>query len=232
MEGLVSIIIPTYNRYDHLVHAIRSCLHQTYPHIEVIVVNDASTDPRYLDGSLDHFHRTTILHLPINQRKKYGTLAAQGMTRQEGMFIARGEWIAFLDDDDWFHPEKIEKQLNALKDTPYLLCSANMTRIHHTVPPTSDTMSIQAVGPYFTRGSLPSVLSPELVQKINYVNNSTVLIHRSVVERTGSFRAVPYEDWDYWKRTGESVLYLDEPLVNYTVSTAYERKKDYVYPVL
>ena len=105
---LVSVIIPTYNRYDHLVHAIKSCLNQTYPNIEVIVINDASTDPRYLDGSLDRFPRTTIIHLPINQRIKYGTPAAQGMTRQEGLLVARGEWIAFLDDDDWFHPEKVE----------------------------------------------------------------------------------------------------------------------------
>ncbi len=232
MPPLVSIIIPTYNRYDHLIHAIRSCLNQTYSNTEIIVVNDASTDPRYMDGSLDHFPRTTVLHLPVNQRQKYGTSAAQGMTRQEGILVARGEWIAFLDDDDWFQVEKIEKQMTALTGTPYLFCCTNMTRIHHDKPPTSDSLSFQSVGSYFSTGSLPRVLSPELIQQTNYVNNSSVLIHRSVIERTGPFRAVPYEDWDYWKRTGLPALYLDEPLVNYTVSTAYHHQKEYVYPVL
>jgi glycosyltransferase involved in cell wall biosynthesis len=231
-HGLVSVILPTYNRYEHLLHALRSCLNQTYPHIEVIVVDDASTDPRYRDGSLDRFPRTTVLHLPVNQRQKYGTPAAQGMTRQEGLLVAQGEWIAFLDDDDWFEPNKIERQLEAMTEMGFLFCSTNMTRIHHTAPPTPDTLSIQPVGPYFPFHSLPPVLTPERIQQTNYVNNSSVLLHRSIVERTGAFHAVPYEDWDYWKRTGESVLYLDEPLVNYTVSTAYERKKDYVYPVL
>ena len=48
-----------------------------------------------------------------------------------------------------------------------------MNRVHHTVPPTPDTLSIQITGPYFSSGSLPSVLSPELIQHTNYVNNST-----------------------------------------------------------
>ena len=250
VPDLVSVIIPTFNRYEHLHHAIRSCLDQTYPHVEVIVINDASTDTRYTDGSLDHFPRTTVLHLPINQRQKYGTLAAQGMTRQEGLLIARGEWIAFLDDDDWFYPEKIERQLGALKAThgeqetqeaqqaqeaqakqKKWFCSTNMMRIHHTAPPTPTTLSVQPIGPYFA-DALPPVLSPELIQQTNYVNNSSVLLHRSLIQKTGAFRAVPYEDWDYWKRTGEPVLYLEEPLVYYTVSTAYERPKNYFYPVL
>lgn len=242
VPGLVSVIIPTYNRYEHLLHAIRSCLNQTYSLIEVIVIDDASTDPRYWDGTLHQFPQTTVIRLPVNQRQKYGTPAAQGMTRQEGLLIAQGEWIAFLDDDDWFYPKKIERQLEALRASPslspsispskLLFCSTNMTRIHHTAPPTPTTLSVTPVGPYFAHGSLPNILTPELIQKTNYVNNSSVLLHRSIVQKTGPFHAVPYEDWDYWKRTGESVLYLDEPLVNYTVSTAYERKKDYIYPVL
>jgi glycosyltransferase involved in cell wall biosynthesis len=233
IPGLVSVILPTYNRYEHLLHAIRSCLNQTYPFVEVIIIDDASTDPRYRDGTLHRFPQTTVIHLPVNQRQKYGTLAAQGMTRQEGLLIARGEWIAFLDDDDWFHSEKIEHQLEALRSfPPHLFCSTNMTRIHHTAPPTPTTLSFTEVGPYFAINSLPSILTPELIQKTNYVNNSSVILHQSIVKKTGAFRAVPYEDWDYWKRTGEPVLYLDEPLVNYTVSTDYERKKDYMYPVL
>ena len=240
IPDLVSVILPSYNRYEHLFHAIRSCLDQTYPHMEVIVIDDASTDPRYRDGTLHRFPHTTVIHLPMNQRQKYGTLAAQGMTRQEGLLLARGEWIAFLDDDDWFYPKKIEWQLKAMRvlssaqsaQSKFLFCSTNMTRMHHTAPPTPTTLSVTPTGPYFARDSLPTILTPELIQKTNYINNSSVLLHRSIVKKTGAFQAVPYEDWDYWKRTGEPVLYLDEPLVNYTVSTAYERKKDYVYPVL
>lgn len=233
VKDLVSVILPSYNRYDHLVHAIKSCLCQTYPHVEIIVIDDASTDPRYIDGSLEKFPRTTIVRLPVNQRKKYNTLAAQGMTRQEGIELARGEWIAFLDDDDWFHSTKLEKQLAALKSHSLHFCSTNMFRVHHLTPPTPTQIHYREDGPYFYPGSLPLHFSKELIQGRNYINNSSVLLHRSVIDKTGSFEPIPYEDWEYWKRamkvTNELVLYLEEPLVYYTISTEYERQKDYIY---
>lgn len=226
--GLISVILPTYNRYEFVREAIESCLNQTYPHVEVIVVDDASTDPRYTDGSLERYPRTTLLRLPVNQRQKYGVEAAQGMTRQEGVQLARGEWVAFLDDDDRWVPEKLERQIQALSNTPScLFSSTNMTRIHRLTY-TQD----RPTGPYFQKGSLPMLFTLPLISHTNYINNSTVLLHRSIIDRVGPFRPVIYEDWDYWKRALEhtSCLYLDEELTHYTVSAEPSlHRKNYVY---
>jgi teichuronic acid biosynthesis glycosyltransferase TuaG len=232
INGLISVILPTYNRYEFLLHAIRSCLNQTYPHVEVIVVDDASTDPRYKDGSLEKFPRTTIVHLPINQKKKYNIDAAQGMTRQEGLLIARGEWIAFLDDDDFFYPTKLEEQLAAMTKKQIGFCSSNMQRVHHRGI-TVDATDMEFRGLYFQPNALPEVLTKSVIKDTNYINNSTVIIHREFVQLVGPFRAIPYEDWDYWKRALEytDCLYLNKPLTYYTVSADPAiRSKNYRYP--
>lgn len=232
IKGLVSVIIPTYNRYEFLLHAIRSCLNQTYPNVEVIVVDDASTDPRYLDGPLEKFPKTTIVRLPINQRKKYNTLAAQGMTRQEGLWIAKGEWIAFLDDDDFFYPTKLEDQILAMNQHERQFCSANMERVHHSSI-TTEILQMESRGLYFDNHVLPTYLTKEIIHHTNYINNSTVILHRSLIQKVGGFRPVPWEDWDYWKRVLEytDCLYLDKPLTYYTVSADPSiRSKDYRYP--
>jgi len=70
IQGLVSVIIPTYNRYELLNHSIRSVLSNTYKHVEIIVINDCSTDQRYYSGELEKYEKTTILHLPVNMRMK------------------------------------------------------------------------------------------------------------------------------------------------------------------
>ncbi len=233
IKGLVSIILPTYNRYEFLLHAIRSCLAQTYPHVEVIVVDDASTDPRYTDGSLDAFPKTTIVRLPMNQRKKYNVEAAQGMTRQEGILLARGEWIAFLDDDDFFYPTKLEEQLAAMNtNPPSLFCSTNMNRVHHHGI-TKDETDMESQGLYFPLNTLPPFFTSDIIHYTNYINNSTVVIHRDIIDKVGSFHPIPYEDWDYWKRALKYThcLYLQKPLVYYTVSAdPVIRSKNYRYP--
>jgi glycosyltransferase involved in cell wall biosynthesis len=133
IEGLVSIIIPTYNRYQPLLKAIESVNAQTYPHIEIIVINDCSTQPEYTNGHLETIQNVRVVHLPVNQRKVYNVLATQGKTREEGMKIARGEWIAFLDDDDYWYPDKLSTQLQHLKENPKIkMCSSNMECGHGT----------------------------------------------------------------------------------------------------
>jgi len=70
IQGLVSVIIPTYNRYELLNHSIRSVLANTYKNVEVVVINDCSTDQRYYSGDLEKYEKTTVIHLPVNMRMK------------------------------------------------------------------------------------------------------------------------------------------------------------------
>ena len=99
---LVSIIIPCYNAEKYLNQAVDSALAQTYPHCEVIVIDDGSTD-----GSLEilkKYHQLIRWETGPNQ----GGCAA----RNRGLEIANGEWIQFLDADDMLHPEKIATHLS------------------------------------------------------------------------------------------------------------------------
>ena len=131
ITNLVSVIIPTYNRYELLCNSIRSVINQTYPNIEIIVVNDCSTDQRYYNGTLENFDKTKVIHLEVNQKIKYNALSAQGMVRQVGIENSSGEWIAFLDDDDFFIQDKLNIQINEMKRQKYLFSSTNMFIVDH-----------------------------------------------------------------------------------------------------
>ncbi len=219
MTDLVSIIIPTYNRYELLNHSIKSCLNQTYKNIEIIVINDCSTDKRYYTGELEKYEKTTIIHLPVNMREKHNSLSAQGLTRQEGIKIAKGEWIAFLDDDDFYLPNKLSIQIDYMKKKNLLFSSGNMYIINHKSI-SNEKLEFDIIRPYFNRGYVPSILTLEIIEKDNFINNSTVVLHKSIVEKAGEFKAVKYEDWDYWKRAliYTNCYYIDIPLINYTMT--------------
>lgn len=98
---LVSIVIPCYNDERFIGEAIRSALGQTYPSIEVIVIDDGSTD-----GSLE-----VIRSLRDCVRWETGPNRGGSAARNRGLALARGELIQFLDADDLLHPEKLERQV-------------------------------------------------------------------------------------------------------------------------
>jgi glycosyltransferase involved in cell wall biosynthesis len=215
--GLVSIIIPTYNRYELLHHAIRSVLANTYKNIEIIVINDCSTDIRYYSGELEKYEKTKIIHLPVNQRIESGTQSAQGLTKNYGIKEASGEWLAFLDDDDFYNTIKLELQLKFMEQNKCLFSSSNMYLINHKSV-SIDKLDISIIKLYFEKGSIPNVLTKEIIERNNFINNSSVVIHRSIVEKTGLFKAIKHEDYDYWKRALKytDCYYIDIPLFNYT----------------
>lgn len=107
MEELVSVIIPAYNRASTITRAIDSVLNQTYKNFEIIIVDDGSLDnTKQLVESIKDKRMVYIKH-PLNE----GGSAA----RNTGIKVAKGQYIAFLDSDDEWLPEKIEKQLNLFR---------------------------------------------------------------------------------------------------------------------
>ena len=217
---LISVIIPTYNRYENLHQSIRSVLDGTYKNIEIIVVNDKSTDIRYYDGSLEKYSSSNVkvIHLDENMRQKYQTTSAQGATRQIGVEIAKGEYIAFLDDDDFYLPNKLEIQLKEMMKNNKLFSTTNMLKVKHKSID-KDKLDIDIISPYHTQ-VLPSVFTFELINQTNYINTSTTLIHRSLIEKAGKMEPIKYEDWVYWLKIlkHSDCLYIPEPLVYYTVN--------------
>lgn len=119
--ALISVIIPTRNRRELLLRAIDSVLRQTHGELEIIVVDDASDDGTQ-SAVLDlHEERVQYVRLPERQ----GACAA----RNRGVDMARGEFIAFQDSDDVFHPDKLEKQLAYLMETGADVVACAMNRI-------------------------------------------------------------------------------------------------------
>jgi len=218
-EKRVSVIIPSYNRYDLLHHSVQSVIDGTHKNIEIIIVNDCSTDPRYYDGSLEKMERTKVVHLPQNSRNKYKLAAAQGAVRQAGVECATGDFVAFLDDDDFFLPNKIEAQLAAMARHDVEFSCTNAWNIEHDSA--SAELSFKVKGEYY-KFKMPELFERDFIEAHNLICTSSVIMSRALIARVGPMRAEIYEDWKFWLRALEQTthcLYLDEPLVLYSLNT-------------
>jgi len=105
-DTLISIIIPTYNRVDLISKAIESVFKQTYQNFEIIVVDDGSTD-----GTKEYMESVNYKKIKYIRIKNSGVSIA----RNKGIELSSGEYVAFLDSDDYWIPEKLEKQLLLFK---------------------------------------------------------------------------------------------------------------------
>lgn len=215
------MIIPTFNRIDGVHTAVKSVTEQTYPHIEIIVVDDGSTDPRAanLQTTLAEVVGTRcpfkFIRLPENLRKIYNKRHSdppcQGLVRNRGIEVAEGMWVAFLDDDDaYIDNHKLEKQLHAMHTRRIPFCVTNMTygyALHQQTP-------------------LPLILKKKDIMKQNFIPMSTTIVRKDLLERVGMHRHVHAEDWDLWLRVMDHTdcIYLRDVTVLYdTKSTKYYR---------
>ena len=112
---LVSVIIPAFNPGRFIVEALESVDAQQYPNIEIIVVDDASTDetPNILESMSDH-----VRHIRQDR-------AGASVARNRGILASAGEYVAFLDADDIWHPEKLEIQYVFMRDNPDVVLSGH-----------------------------------------------------------------------------------------------------------
>ena len=114
IDGLVSVVMPTYKRSEKLFRAIDSVLNQSYRNLELLLVND--NDPnddntKLLKKRVEKYKNDPRFHLILQERHINGAVA-----RNVGINNAKGEYIAFLDDDDWWEVDKIKIQIDELKD--------------------------------------------------------------------------------------------------------------------
>lgn len=114
VTGLVSVVMPTYKRSDMLIRAVTSVLNQTYQDIELLLVNDNEPNDEYtseLVARIQIFNADPRFHFVMQDKHINGAVA-----RNVGIRKAIGEYIAFLDDDDWWEPNKIEEQVKTLQE--------------------------------------------------------------------------------------------------------------------
>lgn len=224
---MVSVIIPTYNRYDSLLNAIDSVKHQSYKNIEIIVVNDASTQEEYKNLGDQN---VKVINLEKNMRQQYNSKAAQGLTRNIGINFAKGNYIAFLDDDDFWFPEKIQIQLYFMKQHNYRASSTNFMRgygIFNYKNITKCKKALQYKADTLTK--IENNLYTVTKDKFDYTQTSTVLIERTLLDEVGMFKLVDAEDWDLWGRIFNvtNFLYIDIILMYYDLGHA--GGQNYVY---
>ncbi len=206
---LVSIIIPAYNAEKYIKEAVDSALAQTYPSVEVIVVDDGSTD-----GTKKVLEPYIAAQKIVYVHQSNGGLAA---SRNAGIKAAKGEFIAFLDADDMFLPEKVGSQMKALEVHPdFGVCYSDLNHFN-------DPVAGEKPSEFFHhRYSYPSGdIFAELLTR-QFINPLTVMVRREVCEKYGVFdeELRRSEDWDLWLRwshAGVKFLYLDKPLAQYRV---------------
>ena len=209
MSELVSVIIPTYNRFKYVLNAIDSVKRQTYPNIEIIVVNDNSTQPQYREYNWD----IRIIHLPQNSKEIFG-YACAGFVRNQGIKIANGKYIAFLDDDDIFFPNKIDLQLKRMNNGNYRIsCSDGLIGngiydVQKSYKKYNGEFYFKTLKNWYNSRStyfkddFPDVWDLDFLKYHNCVITSSVLVEKSVLDEIGNFKEIPNskEDYELWLR--------------------------------
>ena len=192
----ISVIIPTYNRKDSLLESVRSVDGQTAPVGEVIVVDDGSTD------GTSNLIRDAFPHVKLLTQENQGVSSARNL----GLRHAQGSWIAFLDSDDTWLPEKIQRQI--------LLCPANLTSESATLKKSwiRNGRRVNQMKKHAKRGWLF-----ERSLELCCISLSSVLLSRTLFSTYGVFdETLPAcEDYDLWLRltAHESTVYVDDPMI-------------------
>ena len=208
----VSVIIPTYNRFKYLLNTLKSVKEQTYSNIEIIVVNDGSSQNEYYEYDWQE-NNIKIVHLKKNSRDIFGYVC-HGIVRNNGIELASGKYIAFCDDDDIWFPNKIELQIKAM-----LLSDCKMSStdglIGNGVFDSKQTYKKYNAEAYYNTlqqiykrynsnlldNGFPDIWNYEFLKIHNCVITSSVVIEKTILDKINNFKAMKFaEDYDCWMR--------------------------------
>jgi glycosyltransferase involved in cell wall biosynthesis len=200
-QPLVTVVVPNYNCGRFIAETLNSVFAQTYPYVEVIVVDDGSTDESA--AVLQRFQDRVRI---VNQKNQGVSVA-----RNRGIQEARGELIAFLDADDVWHPEKLAKQV-ALFDNPAVgLVHCALEYIDEA----GKTLGTNVTG---RRGRVLRHIAL-LEGTIVLAGGSTAVVRRACFEKAGFFdpEVSTAADWDMWRRVAcqYEIDVVREPLMRY-----------------
>jgi glycosyltransferase involved in cell wall biosynthesis len=197
---LVSVIVPCFNSEAHIAETIESVLAQTYKNVEIIVVDDGSTD------NTREIVTTYASHVRLVCQRNSGVCSA----RNNGLKEALGEFVCFMDHDDYWYPEKLSRQIDTFSEHPkagavytsFLVWNADQAGVFP--PPGS-----------FVRESIPDTVDPEYSGWIYHhflmdcwMLTSTAMFRKSTFSLCGGAfdENLPYsEDWELWLRMSRHV---------------------------
>ncbi len=206
---LVSVVIPAYNSGCFLAETIQSILGQTYVPLEIIIVNDGSTDNTAIVLAKFRLHENLrVIHHSTNR--------GQAAARNNGIRAARGDYIAFCDADDIWLPEKVEKQMNVFwrnEKAEIVYCDIYKFDQHHIFPKTL----------WQEKNITPVRGGSELLTNIfyrNFIPGAMTVVKKDIFHKAGfydeSLRVC--EEYDLWLRMIAANIQIDfclEPLAKY-----------------
>lgn len=175
MNPLVSVVIPVYNAAFTIEHTLESVIQQTYKNLEIILVDDGSKDNSYKLMS-DYIENHKEFNFNLITKKNGGVSSS----RNRGIDESSGTYISFLDSDDLWLPQKIEKQMELMLHNPSIDCLGTTM---------NDEVFIKMFGVKFEK---LTKITPKLMLLKNFMCIQTTLMKRTVLKETGYF----YEDQD------------------------------------
>ncbi|SFD72651.1 glycosyltransferase family 2 protein [Flavobacterium phragmitis] len=211
---LVSVIIPTYNRVNYLTQAIESVFNQTYKNLELIVVDDGSIGNENKDLCSSY---KTINYFKIENS------GGPCKPRNEGIKVAKGEYITFLDDDDVWESNKIAVLLDVLEKNP------EFGLAHHYCKLIDENNN--ELNRYVGRPGKLEDKHGDISMKMigNYTVSDYPLCHKDVIKKVGFFNeemVAAGEDVEYWNRASffTKFYFVDLPLTKYRIHSSNNSK--------
>ncbi|SFM42224.1 glycosyltransferase [Marinobacter zhejiangensis] len=202
IEPLVSVVIPSYNHKEFILKAIESVLNQTYKNVEIVVVDDGSTD-----GSVEMLEEESgRLGFKFIAQSNRGVSRTLNRAIRE---LSTGEYICFLASDDYFAPTKVEKQLEALR-------KSDLTGFCYTQSVEFDSNTGAEIRTFPKKTYSGNVLDSLIIRQ-PYAGG-TIMVKRAVYDSVGGFdESLSIEDWDFSIRCAAVTEFVcvHEPLFYY-----------------
>lgn len=202
-EPLISIIMPAYNCEKYIIEAINSVIKQTYVNWELIVIDDGSKDNTV--KIIKEFSSNEIRISFFQNDENQGV----SITRNKGISIAKGDWIAFLDSDDIWEKTKLEKQMEYAKRTSSEFLFTGVSYINESGKPFKGIFEVTNEVTY------------KKLRVQNVISCSSVLIKKKFFNIIKMDRDDLHEDYAVWLRilkTGLTAHGINEPLLIYRIS--------------
>lgn len=203
MKALVSIITPMYNSEAFISEAIKSVINQTYKNWELLLIDDGSLDNtiRLVSPFLEDYPNIKLIQNKEN--------SGAAISRNKGIEAAKGDYIVFLDADDLWKPQKLEKQLAFMEENECDVCFSSYYLMNEKGESLNKT--VKAL----------KTLSYKKLLKSNYVGNLTGIYNAKILGKITSPNLRKRQDWLLWlkavEKSGKPALGIQEPLAYYRV---------------
>lgn len=195
---MISVIIPTYNREKTIKRAMDSVLNQTYKNIELIIVDDCSTDQT--ERIVKEYKDERVIYYKLN--KNSGACVA----RNKGVELSKGKYIAFQDSDDEWKEQKLEKQMRYLEEENADICFCSLNNI-----------CLNGVEEIIPKEKIESEQIKSKILKNNFISTQTIFGKKECfVEEKFDERFPRFQDWDLVIRLSQKykIVHCNEVLVN------------------